>query len=303
MADPQILLDAFALPPDQALAYLRSKGYRPTVGWTEMLHEEHARAFTVAKVARLDMLATIRGSLDDALAQGLTLEQWQAGLVPQLQKAGWWGLVQDREVTGTSRPVFIGPRRLRTIYDTNLRMAWAAGRWARLQANKANKPFLRYSAVLDRRTRPAHARWHGTILPIDHPWWRTHFPPNDWGCRCAVVAYSAGQLAARGWSPSAAPPPDLGPARPFRRAGSQFPIMVPPGIGPGFGYNVGEAALDALVDRAEAAARVAAAQGGPQAAIATLQEMLASEVLARGLAPHLMARLAALLDELLAAAP
>ena len=49
------------------------------------------------------------------------------------------------------------------------------------QGQKVN---LRYVAVLDARTRPEHRAWHGLILPIDHPLWDTHYPPNGWGCRC-----------------------------------------------------------------------------------------------------------------------
>ena len=24
----------------------------------------------------------------------------------------------------------------------------------------------------------ADRAWHGTVLPVDHPFWQTHFPPN-----------------------------------------------------------------------------------------------------------------------------
>jgi len=38
--------------------------------------------------------------------------------------------------------------------------------------------------------RPMHAQWGAMrlTLPHDHPFWKTHFPPNGWGCRCRVVA-------------------------------------------------------------------------------------------------------------------
>jgi uncharacterized protein with gpF-like domain len=34
---------------------------------------------------------------------------------------------------------------------------------------------------MDGRTRPMHAAWHNTVLPFDHPFWKTHYPPNGWG--------------------------------------------------------------------------------------------------------------------------
>ena len=61
------------------------------------------------------------------MRDGTTFEQWQADIKPKLITAGWWDTVLDTELTGTSKPVFVGPRRLRTIYDTNLRTARAAG--------------------------------------------------------------------------------------------------------------------------------------------------------------------------------
>ena len=45
-------------------------------------------------------------------------------------------------------------RRLRIIFDTNLRMAYAKGRWERIERVAADRRWLRYVAVRDARTRP-----------------------------------------------------------------------------------------------------------------------------------------------------
>jgi SPP1 gp7 family putative phage head morphogenesis protein len=278
---PPRLRAAFNLRPAEAIAYLEAKGYRTTVNWTEMWEAEHAGAFTVAKVAKTDLLVTIHKSLIDAQERGIPFERWQAELQPELERAGWWGRVQDRELTGTSRAIFVGPRRLRTIYETNLRMSRAVALWDRIQASKARLPYLRYSAVLDGRTRPLHRKWHNTILPVDHPWWQTHFPPNGWRCRCTVVQMGESDLARRGMQVSDGPPDD-GPVRPFWRRGADAPVFVPPGIDPGFGFNAGIARAQAR----EAALAEKAAQtlidartieGGAEAA---LNELLAEQQLA-----------------------
>lgn len=278
MPDPQLIGATFDRPPEQALEVLRQKGLRPTVGWRDMLNEEHARDFTIAKMARLDLLATMKQSLDRALAEGRTYESWAKDVTPTLAKEGWWGLVEDKGLTGTSRPVFIGPRRLRTIYDTNMRMSRAAGQWARFQASKRDRPYIRYSAILDLRTRPEHTRWHGTILPIEHPWWQTHFPPCGWHCRCTAMSLSEADLKRRGWVVNDAPPPDLRPARPFWRTGASAPSMIPAGIDPGFAYNPGIAAMQAAAEKVGASLSAAAAAGALRPAQRTLAEVLASEV-------------------------
>jgi SPP1 gp7 family putative phage head morphogenesis protein len=248
MADPVSIRSVFDLPPERAIAFLDSKGYRTSIDWTDTFDAEHDASFTVAKIAKVDLLRTIHVSLLDAMAEGKTFATWQAELQPELERAGWWGTrIVDPDLTGTTDPVTIGPRRLRTIYDTNLRMARSAALWERVQAQKATLPFLRYSAVLDRRTRPAHRAWHGTILPVDHPWWQTHFPPCGWNCRCTVIQLSQAMMDGRGMTVSDAPPP--GGLVPFFRKATGQTLQVPSGIDPGFGYNPGIARMQAVADK------------------------------------------------------
>jgi SPP1 gp7 family putative phage head morphogenesis protein len=267
---PVQISQAFNLPPEAAIRFLDAKGYRITTDWEEAIHEEHVSAFTVAKVAKVDILRQIHVSLLDAMADGTPYRQWAEGLRPELQRLGWWGVIEDADLTGTSAPVLVGPRRLRTIYDTNLRMARATALWGRIQASKRLLPYLRYSAVLDRRTRPAHRAWHGTILPVDHPFWATHFPPCGWNCRCTVVQMGDDDLARRNLKVTAAPPIDLVP---FFRKSTGTTLQVPRGIDPGFGYNPGIARAQAIADKA--AASLAESAGIAGAAPAALADILA----------------------------
>ncbi|WP_194745730.1 phage minor head protein [Thermaurantiacus tibetensis] len=240
------ILQAFSLPPDQAIRFFQSKGYRTSVRWAEIWQEEHARAFTVAKLARLDLLEAVRASLDEAIREGTTYEDWLADIVPRLKRAGWWDEVRDKTLTGTEGPVSVGPRRLRTIFRTNMRTAAAAGQWERIQRGKETMPYLEYDAILDTRTRPAHRAMHGIVLPVDHPFWRIYLPPNGWNCRCGVTQRSAESLKRRGL---AVTPDDRLPQLPprlFWRPGASSPEVVPGGVDPGWGYNVGEAYWRAL---------------------------------------------------------
>src|SRR5690606_34089558 len=95
----------------------------------------------------------------------------------------------------------------RTIYETNLRMAHAAGRWERIERTAESRPYLRYVAILDGRERDEHRLWHGTVLPWDHPWWQTHMPPNGWGCRCKVMQLSDRDLERYGLQVAKRAPP------------------------------------------------------------------------------------------------
>ena len=279
MADPQpqpqpvAIKQMIGLAPVDAIRFLDAKGYRTSVDWTDMMHDEHVASFTAAKVAKIDILRTLHVSLLDALANGTPFAQWQAEVQPELERQGWWGKVQDASITGTDEMVTIGPRRLRVIYDTNLRMARATALWGRIQNSKGLLPFLKYSAVLDRRTRPAHRAWNGIILPVDHPWWQTHFPPCGWNCRCTVLQYSQDMLDAGGLKVTQNPPP-LDPV-PFYRKSTGQTLQVPRGIDPGFAYNPGQARARAIMDKAAQSLADAAAQGLADAIPSALADILA----------------------------
>lgn len=61
-----------------------------------------------------------------------------------------------------------------------------ASKWKGFEADADLYPNLEYVAVMDERTRESHAALNGAIYPINHSFWNTHYPPNDWGCRCNV---------------------------------------------------------------------------------------------------------------------
>ncbi len=291
------------LPADDTVAAFQARDkLRPTVHWTEMWQADHARAFTVAKVANLDLLATIRQSLDKVMRDGGTLEQWKDGLVPELKKAGWWGMVENEALTGTADPVFVGGRRLRTIYDTNLRISRAAGRWKRIQEMKDVRPFLMYVSIGDDRTRPLHRRWGGNdpafpfriILPVDHPAWAIFYPPNDWGCRCSVRQLSQADLDRLGYRVTTEA--ELvrigwmtedgqvgGRLRTFWRRGADKPEAVPVGIGPGFAYNPGAFGMQAVAEKATRSLE-AMAPIDPKAARAVLTDLVKSDAFLETLA-------------------
>lgn len=196
--DPSVLRALVDQPPAEAMAYLESKGLRITFNWQEMLDEAHARAFTVAKAMRLDVLRDIRSGLLDALREGKTLRQFQDQLTPLLQSKGWWGKQVVVGGDGQAQQVQMGsPHRLKTIYQTNLQSAYMAGR-AKAQMEAGAFPYLMYVAVMDGRTRPSHAALNGRIWRKDDPVWQTIFPPNGFNCRCRTRALTAVQMQREG---------------------------------------------------------------------------------------------------------
>lgn len=263
----------FLDPVDTVRAWEARGQLQPTVRWSEMMHEQHAVAFTVAKIAKLDVLRQVQASLDSVIRNGGTFEEWKSGIMPELQRAGWWGAVRNADLTGTDQTVLVNERRLRTIYDTNVRMSLATGNWLRVQRQKDVLPFLRYLASTSEHKRPLHKLWYGVTLPVDHPWWQTHFPPNGWGCKCNYRQISQREMDRKGWSITPEDQIAGGPPQEWLPATGET-IMVPAGIDPGFGYNPGTAHLRAIADKTANSIQQALDAGLDQAARQTLRDII-----------------------------
>lgn len=272
----------FAVPPEVP-RYLADKGLKPRFSWLDVWGEEHAHAFTVAKAVEVELLTAFRDSLKGAIDKGQGFETWRAGLKPELERLGWWGKRRVVDPTGADKPTAVdysSPRRLKTIFSSNMRAARAAGQWERIQRTKAALPFLLYVRTTAAEPRREHLRWAGVILPVDDPFWRTHFPPNGWGCKCAVRQVTGrearSKLAEEGYTDQAPPLEE----KPFRNRRTGAVTMVPDGIDPGWHTNPGLARARTLVtglhERIEEAGPAVARR-----AIAELLDTPAPRVLAK----------------------
>lgn len=237
---------SFDMPPERAIAYFRNKGLRITFDWRDMLGNEHAAAFTVAKMADIDMLADVQSSIDEAIAKGVAFRDWSASIIPMLQQRGWWG--RRSVIDGNTGNVVVAqlgsPGRLKTIFRTNIQASYAAGHWAQITDQEGDAEYLMYDAVDDHRTRPEHAAWDGVILPVDHPWWKTHYPPNGWNCRCGVVQLSSQDIEDLGLTVSKRAP--AGGKIEWTNPRTGRTEKIDKGLDPGWNSNPGDAYLKDL---------------------------------------------------------
>jgi len=263
--------------PKEALAFFRAKKLKPGFDFRDVWREEHATNFTVAKAMNLDVLTTIREAVDRAIADGITFQQFQRELRPTLEKLGWWG-VQDRldPVTGEVRTVQLGsPRRLRTIYQANLRTARAAGQWERIERNRQSHPYLLYRLGPSENHRAEHVAWDGLLLPIDDPFWAAHMPPNGWGCKCHVRQVSKREyerLKASGRVLTKAPPTRT---REWINKRTGEVTRVPIGIDPGWDTNPGQIARLSNIDHSLRRKAIQAGRFDAAVATVTSRERLA----------------------------
>lgn len=190
---------AFDLPPEKAVEYFKKKGNTFSWLWHDVFEQQHAQTFTVAKVMDADILQTIRDQVDKAIEDGISLTQFKSDLKPQLQKLGWWGTKTVETPGGASQEVQLGsPYRLETIFNTNIQTAYMAGHYDFMMESKNERPYWKYVAILDDRTRPEHRALHNKVFRYDDPFWKTHYPPNGWNCRCMVIAMTYDEVIAEG---------------------------------------------------------------------------------------------------------
>lgn len=193
---------AVKLAPKDAIAYFESKGYKISFDWWEIEARAHAQSFTVAHAARLDILKDIREAFDKALKQGITERDFVKQLTPLMQTKGWWGKQVLVDAQGGAKVVQLGsPWRLKNIYRTNKRVAFAAGRYKQQKEDADISPWWQYVAMLDSRTRPGHRALDGRVFRHDDPVWDSIYPPNGWGCRCRVRTLSDRRLKRLGLKP------------------------------------------------------------------------------------------------------
>lgn len=248
------MIELKPLPPEEAIEYFRQKGFAIGFDYRDVWQAQHQAAFTVAKVMQLDLLKDIRAEVDRALAEGITLREFQQRLTPALQARGWWGRQERLDpLTGEMREVQLGsPRRLKTIYDTNLRTAHSEGQWQRTQDRKESFPYLQYDGANSEHPRLQHRAWDGLVLPVDDPFWQSHMPVKAWGCKCRVIPLSRGQLQRQGLE--VADTPEVA-SRPYVNARTGEVQQIPEGVDPAFHYPPGgrRASLNRhLVDKLEA---------------------------------------------------
>jgi uncharacterized protein with gpF-like domain len=178
----------FSRPFAEQVAFFRGKlgNLVPTRRWDDIQKEAHDRAFMVAGAAKADLLDDLADAVDKAINEGETLDAFRNRFADIVQKHGWHGWTGEDTEAGRAW-------RTRVIYQTNLATSYSAGRLAQLR--DAGYRYWIYRHTPNEHPRLQHVAWDGMMLPTDHPFWQTHYPPNGFGCGCRVVGANGPKTA------------------------------------------------------------------------------------------------------------
>lgn len=177
---------------EEAVGYLKAKVPMPTQHWDDIVGQAHDHTFVVAGATKAELLSDLHGEVLQAVRGNVTLDEFRANFDQICSKHGWTDWTGSDTAAGRAW-------RTKTIYTTNLRTAYAAGRLAQMRAIQHERPYWRYRHN-DTVAHPRliHTGWNGLVLRADDPWWLTHYPPNGWGCRCYVECLSQRDLDREG---------------------------------------------------------------------------------------------------------
>ncbi len=151
--------------------------------FAKLSDEAKMKAFAVSGIAKGDELTTVYRALQDAIEKGISFGEFKKRCKDIFERRGWTG---KREW------------RVQNIFRTNIQTAYNSGRYKRQKELGDIFPYLQYSAVNDRRTRPTHKAVDGLVFPLDHPFWDTWYPPNGYRCRCSTFSLTKRQVERRG---------------------------------------------------------------------------------------------------------
>jgi hypothetical protein len=242
--------------PKVALDYIKNKNLKVGFSYKDVWNEEHAAAFTVAKAMQIDVLSDLHNAVIQAVEQGQSFDSFKKSIKPTLQQKGWWGRKEMTDpLTGKTIDAQLGSdRRLKTIYNVNMRSAYQKGQYDRTIQSDLH-PYLMYRIGPSVKHREEHERWDRLILSKDDPFWDSHFPPNGWGCKCYTRAVTENQRKKYEAEGIAVPqradgtgggkisvkteaPPDE--YRSFFNERTGTLERIPKGISPGFNWNQGK---------------------------------------------------------------
>ncbi len=205
---------AVAIRFSEAIEHLRRRLNLTSEEWRAIWVEAGGVAAEAASRETSQMHRDVLKLVLAAVEEGTTLEQFREAYAQ---------LVAEHE---SESALFTGGARAQLAFRLHTMEAYAAGRWEQAERLAALNPevryYWRYITVGDHRVRPQHREWQGIILPVDHWFWRTHFPPNGFNCRCHPQLLTDRYMGRRGWTVT----PDTDPR-----------LSIPPD--PGFEGNVG----------------------------------------------------------------
>lgn len=168
-------------PHTEAIDFIKSKPVVSREVFAGLLPELRARAFLISGVEAANVVQDIRDRIAD-LPAGANWDDVKKDLIADLHP--WLANDDDPENTRAAE------RRAELLLRTHGFQAYQASAYQVMDRQREVFPFWQYHSMGDDHVRAMHAALDGVVLPANHEFWKTHFPPWEFGCRCQVIPIS-----------------------------------------------------------------------------------------------------------------
>lgn len=177
--------DQFQNSPQTALDYWAGQLVIPKSAFLGLSDANRRLAFTVAGVTDLDLLQAIYLLVAEAIANGLSRDQFVTRVEALFRAKGLDPLAKWHA---------------ELIYANNVRQAAGLMRYQQLVLNPVAKrltPYLMWMS-LRQHTRPEHLLMHEHIAAIDHEIWRMWWPLAGHNCQCYIASINVAKARRMG---------------------------------------------------------------------------------------------------------
>jgi SPP1 gp7 family putative phage head morphogenesis protein len=168
-----------ATPHKDAQRFIAGKAAVSRAVFDNLLPDFRPHAFTVTGLENVTVLKKLRDRVADLPAGG-DWEDIKKDLVKDLAPH-----LDDSE-SGTAR----SERRAELLLRTHGFQAYSAAETQVLERQVDVFPNWQYATAEDDKVRDSHAALDGKIIPAKSPFWITHTPPWEFGCRCRRIPMS-----------------------------------------------------------------------------------------------------------------
>jgi hypothetical protein len=172
---------------ESAIRALRRRVPMTDDEFEKLAEEEREFAFTAAGVAELDLVADVFVAVERAVRDGTTVEQFKEDVGEKLARS-WGGEDEGR---------------LDNIFRTNVMTSYNGGWYEESTAPAVleERPYWAFEGIEDSATTEDICLpiiKAAVVLPADHPWWQTHYPPLHYKCRSRTRSLTRQQAEREG---------------------------------------------------------------------------------------------------------
>lgn len=165
------------VPNTEAAKFIADKPVVSREVFNRLLPDLQARAFMVTGIEDANLVQALRDRIAE-LPQGADWDTVKKDIAEKVSP--WIGNEEGQ-----------AEKRAELLLRTHGYQAYTVAAEAVAAEQRAAFPYAQYLTSGDDAVRDSHAALDGLVLPADSPFWDTHTPPWEWGCRCQKVFLSA----------------------------------------------------------------------------------------------------------------